>query len=95
LVINCQSILARWRNYFFQVLNVHGVNDVRQAEIHTSELLVPEPSAFEVQLAVEKLSRLTPYAEEIIGDHQCGFRRKRSTTDHIFCFRQILEKKLE
>jgi len=21
------------------------------------------------------LSRLTPYAEEIIGDHQCGFRR--------------------
>ena len=23
------------------------------------------------------LSSLTPYAEEIIGDHQCGFRRKR------------------
>ena len=32
-------------------------------------------------------SRLTPYAEEIIGDHQSGFRRKRSTTDHIFCIR--------
>jgi len=31
------------------------------------------------------LSRLTPYAEEIIGDHQCGFRRNMSTTDHIFC----------
>ena len=28
------------------------------------------------------LSRLTPYAEEINGDHQCGFRRNRSTTDH-------------
>jgi len=27
-----------------------------------------------------------------IGDHQCGFRRNRSTTDHIFCIRQILEK---
>jgi sorting nexin-29 len=39
------------------------------------------------------LSRLTPYAEEIIGDHQCGFRRNRSTTDHIFSIRQILEKK--
>jgi len=24
------SILARWRNYFSQLLNVHGVNDVRQ-----------------------------------------------------------------
>jgi hypothetical protein len=33
------------------------------------------------------LSRLTRYSEEIIGDHQCGFRRNRSTTDHIFCIR--------
>jgi hypothetical protein len=41
------------------------------------------------------LSRLIPYAEEIIGDHQCGFRRNRSTTDHLFCIRQILEKKWE
>jgi len=41
------------------------------------------------------LSRLTPYVEEVIGDHQCGFRRNRSTTDHIFCIRQILEKKLK
>jgi hypothetical protein len=40
------------------------------------------------------LLRLTPYAEEIIGEHQCGFRRNRSTTDHIFCIRQILEKKM-
>jgi len=41
------------------------------------------------------LSRIIPYAEEVIGDHQCGFRRNRSTTDHIFCIRQILEKKWE
>ena len=41
------------------------------------------------------LSRLSPYAEEIIGDHQCGFRRNRSTPDHIFCIRQILEEKWE
>jgi hypothetical protein len=33
--------------------------------------------------------------DEIIGDHQCGFRRNRSTTDQIFCIRQILEKKWE
>jgi len=30
-----------------------------------------------------------------MGGHQCGFRRNRSTTDHIFCIRQILEKKWE
>jgi hypothetical protein len=41
------------------------------------------------------LSRLTSCAEEITGDHQCGFRRNRSTKDHIFCIRQILEKKCE
>ena len=41
------------------------------------------------------LSGLIPYAEEIIGDHQCGFRRNRSTTDRIFFIRHILEKKWE
>ena len=146
---------------------MHGVSDVRQMEIHTAEPPVPEPSAFEVELATEKvkshkspgihhipaeliktggrticseihkfiisvcnkeelpeqwkesiivpiyrkgdktdcsnyrdisllptmykilsnilLSRITPYAQEITGDHQGGFRRNRSTTDHIYC----------
>jgi len=36
-------------------LNVHEDNDVRQAEIHTVEPPVPEPSAFEVELAIGKL----------------------------------------
>ena len=119
---------------------VHRINNVRQTEIHTPESLVPEPSAFEFEMAIGKLkghksprsdqipaelidfiwnkeefpeqwkesiiitvykkgdktdcsnyrgisllstahkilsnillSRLTPYAEEITGDHQCGF----------------------
>jgi len=41
------------------------------------------------------LSGLTPYAENIIGDHQCGFRRSKSTTDHVLCICQILQKKWE
>jgi len=41
------------------------------------------------------LSRLAPYAEEIIGDHQCVFHCSRSATDNIFYIRQILEKKWE
>jgi len=158
-------------------LNVHGVNNVKQTEIHTPESLVPEPSASNVEMAIEKLkshkspgidqipaelikaggktnhceihkliisvwnkeelpeewkesikvpiynkgdktdcsnyrgisllpamykilsnilrSRLTSYAEEINGAHQCGFRCSMSTTDHIFCICQILEKKWE
>jgi len=47
--------MARWRNYFFQLFNVHGVKDVRQAEIHTADTLVPEPSASDVELAIDKL----------------------------------------
>jgi len=38
---------------------------------------------------------LIPYAEEIIGDHQCGFQHNRSLSDHTFCICQILNKKLE
>ena len=41
------------------------------------------------------LTCLNVYVDEIIGDHQCGFRRNRSTLDQIFALRQILEKKWE
>jgi hypothetical protein len=41
------------------------------------------------------LSKLTPYGEEIFGYHQSAFGRNSSTTGHIFCIRQILEKKWE
>jgi hypothetical protein len=34
LVADCHNILPRWRNHFFQLLNIHGVNDVKQTEIH-------------------------------------------------------------
>jgi len=177
LVADSHSILARWRNHLSQLLNIQEVNNVRQTELHTAEPLVSESSAFEVELAIEKLkshkspgtghipaelikawgrtipsgiheliisiwnkeklpeewkesiivpiykkgdttdctnyrgisllpsmykilssillSMLIPYAEEIIGDHQCGFLCSRSATDHIFCIHHILEKKWE
>ena len=42
-------------NHFSQLLNVLGVNDVRQRELCTAEPLVPEPSVLEFELAIEKL----------------------------------------
>jgi hypothetical protein len=36
---------------------MHDMNDVRQAEPHTAELLVPEPSSLEVESAFENLKR--------------------------------------
>jgi len=55
LLADSHSIVDRWRNYFSHLFNVHGVKDVRQAEIHTAESLVPEPSAVEVELAIDKI----------------------------------------
>jgi hypothetical protein len=49
LVANSHSIMVRWRNFFSQILIVHGVSDVRQAEIHTVETLVPEPCSLELR----------------------------------------------
>jgi hypothetical protein len=41
------------------------------------------------------LSSLTPYAEEINEDHQCGFLRNKSSTVHMFCILQTIDKKWE
>jgi hypothetical protein len=66
LVADSHSILARRRNYFSQILNVHGVNDIRQTEIHTSEPVIPEPSASDIELAIEKLkSQKSPGIDQI------------------------------
>jgi hypothetical protein len=175
LLADPQLVLNRWKNFFNQVLNVHGVHDARQMDIQTAEPSVPEPSLVEVEIAIAKLksykspgtnqipaelikaggetlysemhrpicsawnkeelpqqwkesiivpiykkgdkhcnnyrgisllstvykilsniflARLIPYVIEVIGDHQCGFRRNRSTMDQIFYIRQILEKKM-
>jgi hypothetical protein len=161
---------------FLSVIEFTRFNDVRQTEIHTAKPLVPEPSAFEIDMAIEKLKRhilpdidpipeemikaggrriwsethtlfnsswykkdlpeewresiiiptykkgnktdcsnykdmlvlsttykflsnimlrwLTSYAEEILGNHQYGFRRNKSITDYTFCSLQVLEKKM-
>jgi len=57
LVADSRNILAKYRNYFSQILNVLGVNEVRQTEIHTAEPLVLEPSASEFKVAIEKIKR--------------------------------------
>jgi hypothetical protein len=55
LLADPQSVLNRWKNFFNQVLNVHGIHDVRQMDIHTAEPLVPEPRLVEVEIGIGKL----------------------------------------
>ena len=40
-------------------------------------------------------NRLAEYAEEILGDYQCGFCANRSSINHIFAIRQAQEKAYE
>ena len=66
MVADSHSIVARWRNYFSQLFNVHGVKDVWQAEIHTADPLVPEPSVSEFELAIDKIkSHKSPGIDQI------------------------------
>jgi len=46
-------------------------------------------------LSLAVLKRLEGYAVDIIGEYQCWFTRGKSTTDHIFTIRQIMEKYYE
>jgi len=55
LMADSHRIVARWRNYFSQIFNVHDFKDIRQAETHAAEPLVREPSAAEFELATGKL----------------------------------------
>jgi hypothetical protein len=57
LLAESHNILNRWKNYFSQLLNVHMVSDVRQIEIHTAEPLVPSPSPFYFEIAIENMKR--------------------------------------
>jgi hypothetical protein len=165
LLAHPHSALNSWKHFFNRVLNVHGVYDFRQMDVHVSESLVPESGLVEVEIAIGKLrrykspatnqiptelikaggetlcseihkllvlcgirsncyssgrnlllyqfikmvirltviiieelpsykivyiillARLTLHGNEIIGDHQCGFRRNGSTTNQMFYIR--------
>ena len=88
LVADSHSILARWRKYFSQLLNVHGVNEVRKREIHTAEPLVPEPIASDFELATEKLkSHRSPSIDQIPAEliKAGGTTIRFEIQKHIIC----------
>jgi hypothetical protein len=55
-----------YRKHFSQLLDLHGVNGIKQTEIHIAEPLVPEPSAFEAEMVTDKLKTHTsPDSDQI------------------------------
>jgi hypothetical protein len=57
--VDPNKILSGWKNYFCQLLNVHGAGGVRQAEMLTAKPFVPEPIASDIEVAIQKLKRCT------------------------------------
>jgi hypothetical protein len=92
LVADSHRILASWRKNFSQLLNIHGANDVRQTELHTAEPPVPDLSAFEVEMATEKLKRhKSPGTDQIRAELiKAGDRTIRSEIHK--CIDSILSK---
>jgi hypothetical protein len=57
LLADSHNILNRLKNYFCQLLNLHGVSDIRHTEMHTTEPVVPEVIYFKAETAIEELKR--------------------------------------
>ena len=60
LVTDWHSILSKRKNHFSQLLNVIGVNDVRQTEIYKAESLLSGSGTFEFAMDIERLKRSEP-----------------------------------
>jgi hypothetical protein len=69
LLADPQSVLNKQKNFFNQVLNTHGVHDVRQMDIYMAEPLLPERSLVEVGTAIGKLkSYKSPGTDQILAE---------------------------
>jgi hypothetical protein len=69
LLADPHKILNRWKNYFCQLLNVHGAGGVRQTEMHTAEPFAPEHSTSEDEVAIGELKRYkSPGVDQIPAD---------------------------
>jgi hypothetical protein len=90
LIWNKEELLHQWEESI--VIPIHKKGDKADCSNYRGISLLS--TSYKI-LSNSLLSRLIPYADEIIGDHQCGFRRNRSTADQILYIRQIVEKNWE
>jgi hypothetical protein len=89
VIWNKEELLHQWKELI--VVPIHKKGDKTDCSNYRGISLLS--TSYKILCNI-LLSRLIPYADKIIGDHQCDFQRNRST-DQIFYIRQILEKKWE
>jgi len=90
LIWKKEKLPEEWKESI--IVPIHKKGDKTGCNIYRGISLLP--TTYKI-LSNILTSRLIPYAKEIIGDRYCGIRRNRSTINHIFCIRQVLEKKWE
>jgi hypothetical protein len=89
VIWNKEQLPHQWKESI--VVPIHKKGDKTDCSIYRGISLLS--TSYKI-LSNILLARPTPYADEIVGDHQCGFWHNR-LTDQIFYIRQILEKKWE
>jgi hypothetical protein len=87
LIWNKEELLHQWNQP--TVIPIYKRSDENECSNYCSISL---PSTSYKIISNILLFRLTPYADEITGDHQCVFQHNRSTNDQIFYIWLILEK---
>jgi hypothetical protein len=88
--LNNEELLQQWKNSIILAINKKG--DKTDGDDYRGMSLLS--SAYKI-LSDVLLDKLTPYVNDVTGDHQCGGHRNRSMIDQIFYIRHILEKKWE
>jgi hypothetical protein len=83
-MLNKEELPEEWKESI--TVPIYKQGDERDCSNYRGVSLLP--TTYKI-LSNILLSRLTPYTKEITGDHQCGFRHNKSTTDHIVCMDQI------
>jgi hypothetical protein len=69
LIPDPHNVFNRWKSFFNHLLNVHGFHKVRQTEIQTAQLFVPETSLVELEIAIGMLKRYkSPGNDQISGE---------------------------
>jgi hypothetical protein len=89
LIWKKEELPHQWKESI--VVPIHKKGDKTECSNYQGMLLLA--TSYKI-LSNIRLSRLIPYADEIIRDHQCGFRHKRLTTDQIFYIRQDTGEKV-
>jgi hypothetical protein len=77
---NKEELLQQWKEYII-VVPVYKKGDKTGCSNYPGISLLS--TSYRI-LSNILLSRLSPYVDKSIGDHQCGFRCNRSRTDEFF-----------